>query len=138
MEPLKQQIQEKIGEITRHLIKVGRPGAHILIGELRAIVGQLPPELYKKGKDEKEITLDFHGMNIEVFFDYQPEEPPVYYGDNAHPGCPEDVTINHKEILNDAALEVAILDEIAMQCKTAIEEHDYYHNKAMDFGRYDY
>ena len=47
------------------------------------------------------ITINYCGLDLEVHYDYSPEEPMVmYYKDGSgYPGCPEDAEIT--EILHN-------------------------------------
>jgi hypothetical protein len=47
--------------------------------------------LCERGQDC--VTLNVWGFPMEVIYEYEEGEPPVMWGDNAHPGHPPEITI---------------------------------------------
>ena len=80
---------------------------------------------------ESRTDINFKGLDITVYYDYQPPEPMVmYYSDGSgYPGCPEEFCIN-KVMLDEydiTELCEDYMDKIEEALRKYAEEYDNDH-----------
>ena len=71
----------------------------------------------------EKATITFYGVELDIYFDYQPEEKAVmYYSDGSgYPGCAEQVEINAIEHKGDD------MTDMLMHLRDKIEDRLYKH-----------
>jgi hypothetical protein len=78
---------------------------------------------------ENHSTVDYKGLNLDVYFDWTPEEPMVmYYKDGSgYPGSPEEFNINKVELQGIDITELVLdqFDEIEDAIQEQGDQRDY-------------